>query len=195
MTDSSEIKVNGLVLAGGKSSRMGYDKSLIDYHGKPQREYLFDILSRLCKKVFISCRKNHQVPNHLNPLIDQFEIESPLNGILTAMTHDPHVSWLVVAVDMPMANERAIQYLLDHRDKEKVATCYIDSEHKNPEPLFSIWETKAVPLVKEFCAKGKFSPRDFLKGQDIQLLTPPSADVNININTPDELNQFKNKKQ
>jgi molybdenum cofactor guanylyltransferase len=187
----SSDPINGLILAGGKSSRMGYDKSTIDYHGKPQREYLFDQLGKLCSKVFVSCRESHQVPDHLNPLIDQFEIESPLNGILTAMTYDPSVAWFVIAADMPMITHVSLQYLLQHRDPEKVATCFIDSDLKNPEPLFSIWEPKAFRLVKDFYEKGRISPRDFLKQSDILLVKPQVGNVSVNINSPEELERFR----
>ena len=182
--------INGLILAGGKSSRMGYDKSTIDYHGKPQREFLFDQLGKLCSKVFVSCKSNHQVPDQLNPLVDNFEIESPLNGILTALTHDPNVAWLVVAADMPKVTINSLEYLLDHRDPEKVATCFIDSEQKYPEPLLSIWEPKSLPLIKAFYEKGKISPRDFLKQSDILLVKPSLGNVSVNINTPEELKEF-----
>ena len=38
--------MNGLVLSGGQSSRMGTDKALIDYHGIPQYAYVYDLLLR-----------------------------------------------------------------------------------------------------------------------------------------------------
>ena len=52
--------LNGLVLAGGKSVRMGYDKSSIQWHGKEQRYYMADLLKQICKDVFISCRKKQK---------------------------------------------------------------------------------------------------------------------------------------
>ena len=47
----------GLVLCGGKSTRMGTDKSMLQYHSKPQRYYVYDLLFPLCEKVFISCNE------------------------------------------------------------------------------------------------------------------------------------------
>ncbi|MEP6951744.1 MAG: NTP transferase domain-containing protein, partial [Ginsengibacter sp.] len=48
--------LNGLVLAGGKSERMGYDKGMIVWHGREQQYYLADLLKNLCEEVYISCR-------------------------------------------------------------------------------------------------------------------------------------------
>ena len=49
-------RLNGLVLAGGKSQRMGEDKGQINYHGKPQREYLYDLLNGFTESTYMSCR-------------------------------------------------------------------------------------------------------------------------------------------
>ena len=49
-------KLNGLVLAGGKSVRMGKDKGLINYHGLPQREHVHQLLEKYTEKTFMSCR-------------------------------------------------------------------------------------------------------------------------------------------
>jgi molybdopterin-guanine dinucleotide biosynthesis protein A len=46
----SGININGLVLAGGKSSRLGRDKSAVDWHGAEQQYYLADLLLLLAKR-------------------------------------------------------------------------------------------------------------------------------------------------
>jgi molybdenum cofactor guanylyltransferase len=183
----------GLVLAGGKSSRMGQDKSLIAYHqGQPQREYIFELLSEVCDKVYVSCNARQQVPVHLNPLVDKFEMDSPLNGILTALSMHPETAWLVVAVDMPMINRDTIRHLVSKRNPSRVATCFWDSDHAHPEPLFSIWEPKAYPLALAFHQKGNKAPRMFLKSVDIEMLDPVSPTMHVNINTPDDARSFNN---
>lgn len=183
--------IKGLILAGGRSSRMGRDKSVIDYHGKPQREYLFGLLSSFCSEVFISCKEGDAVPAQLHPLIDVFDIDSPLNGILSAFTKDPTCSWLAVAVDMPFVNSDTLKYLLGHRDTNKVATCFRDSDGEKPEPLLTLWEPCAFPLLKSFYEEGNISPRNFLEHNDICLLTIPDKKALLNINSEEELKQFR----
>lgn len=184
--------IKGLILAGGRSSRMGSDKSLIDYHGKPQREFLFDLLSSFCSEVFISCKEGDAVPEQLNPLIDVFDMDSPLNGILSAFTKDPTSSWLAVAVDMPFVNSDTVKYLLGHRDANKVASCFRDSEGEKPEPLLTLWEPGAYPLLKFFYEEGNISPRNFLEHNDICLLTIPDRKALLNVNSKDELKRIRN---
>ena len=182
--------INGLILAGGKSSRMGRDKGLISYHGKPQREYLFEILKEYCKDVYVSCKKDHDIPERLNPLPDEFVMDSPLNGIMTAFKKEPGCPWLVVAVDMPYVDRQAVQRLISQRDERCVATCFRDSDGTLPEPLFSLWEPESHDLVVDFYKKGNISPREFLIRYEAHVIQPRDEKVLRNINTPEELDRF-----
>ena len=52
--------LNGLVLAGGQSLRMGFDKGNVNWHGKPQRYHMADMLKPYCKVVFSCWRAGQQ---------------------------------------------------------------------------------------------------------------------------------------
>lgn len=170
---------------------MGFDKGSIDYHGKPQREYLFDLLGKYCNHVFTSCKKLNDIPETLNPLPDQFRIDSPLNGIVSAFKLNKDVAWLTVPIDMPMIDETTIEYLIAHRNESKKATCFFDSDGKNPEPLFTIWEPSASDELLQFYSAGKISPRDFLKQADTNIISVPNTRSLLNINSEEEWKQFK----
>jgi len=180
--------LNGLILCGGKSTRMGKDKSLINYHGKPQRDYLFDLLRPFCNQVFISGSRNSKASQTVIP--DHFDLDSPLNGILSAFHFDPFASWLIVPVDMPNVDSKAIEYLINHRNSQKTATCFLDSDRQNPEPLFAIWEAKAKPMLFDFFNSGGVSPRKFLLENDLYALKAPSTSLLRNVNTEEELRAF-----
>lgn len=180
----------GLILAGGKSTRMGFDKGLIDYHGKPQYEYLFELLTQHCSEVFTSCKSEKGISTIRNPLADAFQFNSPLNGILSAFKFKKEVAWLTVPVDMPLIDEIIVRHLIAHRDISKMATCFFDSEGKNPEPLFTIWEPHAHEPLQQFCAEGKISPRDFLKVSEINIIPVPNTRFLLNINSKEEWEQY-----
>ncbi len=74
-SNSSKPALYGLILAGGKSVRMGSDKSVINWHGKEQRYYMADILAGFCKEVFISCRAEQQgsIVQEYKTLVDNYE--------------------------------------------------------------------------------------------------------------------------
>jgi molybdopterin-guanine dinucleotide biosynthesis protein A len=132
--------IHGLILAGGRSSRMGRDKSLIPFHGKPQREYLAELLANYCDNVFLSRKKNDGVFPTFKTIPDNYPTDSPLNGILSAFDVHPDVAWLTVPVDMPWVDSKTITSLISNRDIYKAATCFLDSDGKNPEPLLPLWE-------------------------------------------------------
>lgn len=184
--------VNGLILAGGKSSRMGRDKSLMVIHQHPQREHLFNLLKHFCTEVYLSCKDESGVPPGLNPIADRFQIDSPLNGILSAFVRDPQSAWLTVAVDMPFVDAITIRELMTQRDSGKVASCFRDSDGHKPEPLLTLWEPRAFPLLRQFHEDGHISPRKFLMENDIKLLTVPDQRALANINSPEELKSLKN---
>jgi molybdenum cofactor guanylyltransferase len=186
--------LRGLILSGGKSSRMGFDKSELDFHGKPQGEFLFQLLRQFCEEVFFSCKNAENVPEKFNALTDQYDLESPLNGILSAFKLRPKSAWLTVPNDMPGINAESILYLLTNREPNSMATCFYDSEGVRPEPLFCIWEPKCLPSLKKFYEDGNISPREFLSNTTVKLLQPPFADLNLNINSPEDLEKFRKKK-
>ncbi|MBX2966083.1 MAG: NTP transferase domain-containing protein [Cyclobacteriaceae bacterium] len=182
--------INGLILAGGKSSRMGRDKSLIAYHGKPQREHLFDLLTPFCKTVYLSCKSTETIPQQFNPLPDTFGIDTPLNGILSAFNFNPANAWLTVPVDMPFVNADTIKYLLHHRNPKKIATCFWDSDGKLPEPLLTLWEPHASGLLSGFYINNGFSPREFLVTHQAHCIASPNSNWLKNFNSVQEMNQY-----
>ena len=176
----------GLVLSGGKSSRMGFDKGTINYHGRPQRNYLFDLLSKSCEKVYTSCMGENRVEPELNPIIDVYTFNSPLSGILTAFSLHPMHAWLVVAIDLPNVDQSVIQKLTDERDPSKMATCFFDDNAQAPEPLITIWEPEAYPLLMSNAQKGNVSPRNFLRTNDVHIIRNVPSEWFVNVNSPED---------
>ncbi|MBD2703223.1 NTP transferase domain-containing protein [Spirosoma sp. BT702] len=180
-------KLNGLVLAGGRSTRMGEDKSLLRYHEKPQREHLTELLRPYCSVVFWSINAVQAIDladsNQLR-IVDTFEVNSPLNGILSAFQYDAEAAWFVVACDMPLLTVQSLDALVKGRNPAKLATVFYDSDGQLPEPLLGIYEPAIGPILQQAVADGLHSPRQILQQNDIQLLTVPDVQELININDP-----------
>jgi len=172
----------GLVLAGGLASRMGTDKGDLSYHGVPQREYMYDLLSEFCSQVFTSCRPGFESKKYKNPIIDKYDFDSPLNGILSALETHQQKAWLSVAVDMPLVDRETLDYLVSNRDPKRFATCFYDSNGIVPEPMLTIWEPKCVAPMLEMVKKSKCSPRDLLVEVGAKMLLAPDRKVLLNVN-------------
>ncbi|NKI24965.1 NTP transferase domain-containing protein [Arenibacter sp. 6A1] len=189
-------KVYGLVLSGGKSTRMGADKGTISYHGQPQREYLYGLLEQVCDTTFMSIRKEQEtgLSTEYNTIIDQDLYRGPYNGLLSAYNHDPKASWLVLACDLPLINLKALEQLLQERNPNKVATAFALKEHNLPEPLCAIWEAEGLQKSIDYLAEGNGScPRKFLINADIKIVHPENDEVLLNANFQEDYEQVMTK--
>lgn len=188
---SGETKagLNGLVLAGGKSLRMGADKTLMQWHGKEQRYHMADLLAKVCGDVFISCRDEEQAQstaNNYKTLVDVYTGIGPYGGILTALEAEPGKAWLVVASDLPLLDEATLAYLIANREENAIATTYKSPHDGLPEPLITIWEPKAYALLQELRAEGMKCPRKALlrKPGEVKIIEPENPEALLNANTP-----------
>jgi molybdopterin-guanine dinucleotide biosynthesis protein A len=182
--------LNGLVLAGGKSRRMGQDKSSLQYFGKSQRQVVYDLLSVFCIEVWVSASEN-QVSlweDNLPYLVDEYFFKSPLNGILTALHFQKNQAWLVLACDLPFLNEEILRMLIEHRNRDKIATAFYRDDNFI-EPLCTIWEKSSLRVIEEFVKEGNHSPKKILENSDCQLIKLENAFALQNVNNPDEYQQ------
>jgi molybdopterin-guanine dinucleotide biosynthesis protein A len=181
--------INGLVLAGGKSSRMGRDKSAIQWHGKEQQYYMADILKTLCNEVFISHRKEQEIEKDQNYkiLIDAYIGIGPYGAILSAFKFNPDVAWLVVASDLPLLDKKTLECLIANRNEDAMATTFQSPHDSLPEPLITIWEPKSYEVLLSYLSNGYTCPRKVLiKSNDAHILQPQEADALMNVNTPED---------
>ncbi|MGN6177966.1 MAG: NTP transferase domain-containing protein [Mucilaginibacter sp.] len=184
--------LNGLVLAGGKSQRMGFDKGAANWFGKEQRYFMADMLQTLCDKVYISRSSEKQEISADYPVItDTFLNLGPLGAILSAFRERPDCAWLVVACDLPLLNKETLKYLVQNRDTASIATAFQSPDNEFPEPLITIWEPKSYPVLLSFLAQGYSCPRKVLINGDPKLLKAPDPDALTNVNTPDDLEKIK----
>ena len=185
--NTEKNKLFGLILAGGRSQRMGQDKALMSYHGKPQVEYVRDLLKGFCAEVFISGRPKQNLSVIEDPL--QFADVGPLGGILSAMTAHRHASWLVMACDLPFADEKTLRYLIKNRDPARAATAFISTHDGLPEPLCAVWESNGFELFLRFFREGVRCPRKTLTKSDTHLIVQQDPRWLDNVNTPEEYQQ------
>jgi len=186
-------RLNGLVLAGGKSERMGIDKGLIDYHGLPQRAYLYRLLENFTEDTFISCRPDQveSLESDFKTIPDSISGLGPFGALLSAFREFPNHAWLVVACDLPLITPETMMELIDGRNPSKIATTFFNPETKFPEPLITVWEPKAYPELLHFLSLGYSCPRKVLINSRTEILNPADPNTLLNANNPLDLEQVK----
>jgi molybdopterin-guanine dinucleotide biosynthesis protein A len=195
INNTQQAPLYGLVLAGGKSRRMGFDKGAINWHGKEQRYYMADLLCTICDQVFISCRpeQQHNIAAGYNALPDTFTGLGPYGAILSAFKANPNVAWLVIACDLPLMDTTTLEYLLQHRDVKSIATTFQSPFDGLPEPLITIWEPSSNEVLLSFLSEGHSCPRKTLirNSDRVKILIPPNPDALMNANTPEDAAKAK----
>mgnify|MGYP001943530423 CR=1 FL=1 len=179
--------VKGLVLIGGKSTRMGTNKSELNYFGKPQKEHVKKLLENNNLEAFYSVHTSSNKPDDIH---DTFLNLGPFGGICSAFQKDPNSAWLVLATDVPFVNDELIKLLLQKRDPSKIATAIKGINKDFPEPLITIYEPKAYPRLLQYLAQGYSCPRKMLINSDIKIIEVEDALIR-NINTPTEFESAK----
>lgn len=187
----------GLILAGGKSSRMGKDKALIKVKRKTILDNTAEILDSYSDEVFISINSNQRSePNRskYQTLVDQSGLKGPMAGILSAAMHDSDSAWIIVSCDLPLLDRSTIQYLIEKRAKDKYATFYASNKN-DIEPLCGIYEPRLLKmLISDPSIIIKMSPQLTLRKMDIEVIDSISSDALFNLNrmTPKASNIIDN---
>ncbi len=181
----------GLVLAGGESRRMGTDKALLSYHGKPQFQHCHDSLTPICDRVYVSIRDKTAAPDEmsgLHQIPDRFLDCGPLGGVLTALSVEPDAAWFVLACDLPFADADTLASLLAHRNPLRFASAFLADDGR-PEPLCAVYEPKSRFLLHQELAKGNKSLRDILRRSRCALFAPPDPAALTNVNSKADYEQ------
>ena len=180
--------VKGLVLVGGKSTRMGQDKSKLYYFGKPQKEVAKELLESNHLETFYSVQNSSEYEDEIH---DKFLNLGPFGGICSAFQKDPNAAWFVLATDVPFINDEVVQQLLKHRNSSKIATAIKGNGKEFPEPLITIYEPKAYPILLQYLAQGYSCPRKVLINSDVEIVEIDD-DFIRNVNTPGDFENAKN---
>lgn len=193
MTLSQNTPFTGIILAGGKSARMGRDKGLLDWRGTPFYLHIHSLISSYCKEVVVSCNaENYFKFDQLKTVVDlpQFGDNGPISGILSCMnqTNGP---WLILPCDFPQITSNDIQKLIENRFKEYAAIAYQHPISKVVEPLFCILEDACKTSLNEWFQGGNTSMRLFLESEKTNLIPMSDLQNFTSINTAELYHNIK----
>ncbi len=194
--DAAAAPLYGLVLAGGRSTRMQRDKAALEYSGRAQLERALELLSPLLERVFVSVRPDQTrdpLRARFAQIVDSGEVEGPIAGIIAAQSRHPEAAWLVLACDLPLLDRETLEHLLRSRRPQRQATAYRSSHDGLPEPLCAIYEPSSGKAIRDYIASGRDCPRKFLINADTALLDQPEPGALDNVNTPDEYGSVRHR--
>ena len=150
----------GLVLCGGRSSRMGRDKALLEIEGEPLVRRVARLLAEAACPVILA----PGTPGRLGELgmaevEDELPDSGPLGGIVAGLAASPSSLLAVVAVDMPMASPAVFRLLASlHGDEDAV----VPVTSSGPQPLHSVYSVDALGALRTCLSEGRLRLTDAL---------------------------------
>ncbi len=184
--------LHGLLLAGGKSRRMGSDKADLTVRGGESfRDRGMRLLGAVTEKARLSIAADDEREYKIPTLRDVVSGKGPLGGILAALESAPGTAWLVMACDLPNIEAETLAHLVASRDPAAEATCFCSEIDGVPEPLCAIYEPAAVTRLREDVAADKLCARHFLDGLKLHAIPLPSPGALQNCNRPEDLEELR----
>lgn len=149
-----------VIFAGGKSSRMGEDKALLDFDGVSLSEFQYNRLSKLFNKVYLSSKEDKFDFNA--PLIyDNHAISSPMVALDSIFEATTEGEIFILSVDMPFVSHELIELLFSQNSNE--FDVIVAHSVMGREPLCGIYKRSSCDTIKAFLAQDNHKLNALLK--------------------------------
>ncbi|WP_425538143.1 molybdenum cofactor guanylyltransferase [Microaceticoccus formicicus] len=188
---------NAVILAGGKSRRMKFDKQELEINGEKLIGRTIQILSTIFDGITVVTNRPELYEKYkVNTISDIYPGFGPISGIHTALHHAKDDLIFVMACDMPYINLEFIKYLdKEYQDEDGVIT----TKGNHIEPLNAIYSKALLGKIEENIRKGKYRISDLVAVSRFKLIDEEKAkkfdpDLKMfrNLNTPEDLEELLN---
>jgi molybdopterin-guanine dinucleotide biosynthesis protein A len=157
--------VTGIILAGGKSTRMGTEKGLQELCGKPLINYAIDVLSGICSNIIISSSSEVYQSFGFRVVPDEFPSIGPMGGIYSALRQSGTQDNLVISCDLPFVSAELLKFILANSQGYEVAVPWEGNMHY--EPLCGFYNKSVLEKIKAFIKTGNYKLPDLF--EDIRI--------------------------
>ena len=185
---SPDQAVDGALLAGGRSSRMGRDKALVEVDGVPMAARVAaTLVAAGCDRIFTIGGDARLA--QLGPPVtaDSYPGEGPLGGIVTALRTATADVVLVVACDMPFLDPSQVRALIDALGKASGAAVAVATAGGVLQPLVAAWRRRSLEVVERLFDGGERSPRRAIAQLDHVKVELGTGRWSTDFDTPEQL--------
>jgi len=147
------------ILAGGKSSRMGTDKGLMEYNGIPMIKHSIRLLEELFHEVIIIANNPMYKKLGLQVIEDEIENVGPIGGILTGLQNSKTEWNFFIACDLPFMKKELIEILFENTGE---FNAIIPSHNGHTEPLCAFYRNNTLDVVLKQIESGNYKLHDLM---------------------------------
>ena len=185
------------ILAGGKSSRMGFDKQLLMENDRRILEQVIETLKQEFEDIIIvTARPELYADMDVRLFCDEYQGKGPLAGVHTAMHHAQSKYVYLLACDMPVVNLEFIRYMKRRLMDSKADVCVCERDG-HLEPFNTFYSRDLLPEVAYRLETGNSSLFRFIHASDACIVSQQEAarfdkelQMFININTRSEFEKY-----
>ena len=181
-------ELSAYILCGGKSSRMGEEKGLVEFQGKPFVQWILEAVSPLVANPVLVTKNPAYGSFQLEMIPDVIEDKGPVGGIYTALAHSKSDSVLVLSCDIPKITTEVVSLLLEKAQQEPAKITFL-SDGSNDYPLIGVYPRQCMESFRIATEKDELKLRrlvESLPHQRIELNSKGTASLQ-NINTKTDL--------
>jgi len=187
--------VTGIILSGGKSTRMGENKAFIELEGVPIVRRIYTLFKELFQEVIIVTNQQELFKNFDSKIYsDLIPNQGALGGLYTGLFFSTFQYSFCVACDMPFIKKALVQYIINHIEGEDVI---VPRTEDGLQPLHAIYSKNCLDPIKIIMEQGKYKIIDFYNQVNVKIVEEkeftvldPLRESFINVNTPDELHSI-----
>lgn len=179
-------KFSGILLAGGKSSRMGEDKAFLKYGGLFLYQYNLKILEHFSDNLIISSSNTAFNQSNYLRVEDDIPGLGPIGGIYSSLKRISYKNAIVLPCDLPFITIDIIDTLIANSHGYEI--CIAQNMSGQPEPLVGIYSTSILPNMEDLIKKGKYKIRDLLSEVNTNFISFENSPKNTfqNVNYPED---------
>lgn len=162
------MDIGGIVLAGGKSKRIGENKCLLTLNDHTLLQIVADTLSVLCKEVIVVTKEPQvYVSTGLTIVAEEDKRQLPLIGLLTGLENSNYEINLVAACDMPFIHPDSLRILIDNISGNDAVLPVVNDKS---EPLHALYSKTCIPFIKTCIEKRELKMTSFLDKTKVNYL-------------------------
>ncbi|MGB3656040.1 MAG: molybdenum cofactor guanylyltransferase, partial [Rivularia sp. (in: cyanobacteria)] len=191
---SPHPSIAALILAGGKSSRMGSDKALVDYQGKPMLLSVYQVAAACTEQVYIltpwSDRYQSILPPDCQYLVESQPGKGPVNGLYQGLEQISADWILLLACDLPLLDVEILQSWINKLPQIPASTLALVPQRSQIwEPMCGFYRKEVKTELDTFLKMGKRSFQDLLSGINVEALNVDEKTglMLFNCNSPGDL--------
>lgn len=191
--DSDDDHITGIILAGGKSRRMGRDKGMIMLNGVRMIEHVITAMQPTVSSILIVANDDRYEELGFTVVKDLVHQCGPLGGIYTGLRHSNTNLNIVVSCDIPFVSKRLLHELAVAPDDCDIV---VPVHNGIFEPLCARYRKSCVEKMALLLEGGVLRMNTVLKNFQLRTIdTESNVHQFTNINTPDELKKYNNPNQ